>query len=149
MAKKRPDSPFSDDIEKGLRGVVRPVSTAQVVAFGMLREIRDRSYRIRTIVKAWKDQQTQDRAMRERYANYLIVAMGVQALIVNVVFVLIGANVLTFEAWTAKTFIMAVFAEIAAMVLLIVKYLFTRSSDKVLQFLDEKWNTTGKARSSR
>jgi hypothetical protein len=67
----------------------------------------------------------------------------VQALFVNVVFVLMGASVLTFEAWTAKTFIMAVFAEIAAMVLIVVKYLFTPSSDKVLQFLDGK-KPTGK-----
>lgn len=70
--------------------------------------------------------------------------MGVQAPIVNVVFVLMGSNVLTFEAWTARTFIMGVFAEIAAMVLIVVKYLFTPSSDKVLQFLDQKKNTTGK-----
>jgi hypothetical protein len=61
--------------------------------------------------------------MREQYANYLIVGMGIQALIVNVVLVLIGCGRLSFEPWTARTFIMAVFAEIAALVLLVVKYL--------------------------
>ena len=55
-----------------------------------------------------------------------------------------GFQCLTFEAWTARTFIMGVFAEIAAMVLIVVKYLFTPSSDKVLEFLDQKKNTTGK-----
>lgn len=107
-------------------------------SYGKLRQIEDRSHQVRTIVKAWKDQQAQDRKMRERYANYLIAAMGLQALVVNVIFVLIGCAVLNFEPWTARTFIMSVFAEMAAMVLIVVKYLFTPSSDKVLQFLSEK-----------
>ena len=80
------------------------------------------------------------------YATYLIVAMGLQALVINVVFVLMGCGVLTFEAWTARTFIMSVFAEIAAMVLIVVKYLFTPSSEKVLQFLGEQKRATGKGR---
>ena len=37
-----------------------------------------------------------------------------------------------------------VFAETAAMVLIVVKYLFTPSSEKVLQFLAEKTRTAGK-----
>lgn len=76
--------------------------------------------------------------MREKYATYLILAMALQALVINVAFVLIGCGILTFEPWTAKTFIVSVFAEIAAMVLIVVKYLFTPSSDKVLQYLREK-----------
>lgn len=109
-----------------------------------MRQIEDRSHQVRTIVKAWKDQQTQDRKMRERYANYLILALGLQSLVVNTIFVLIGCGVLTFEPWTARTFIMSVFAEMAAMVLIVVKYLFTPSSDKVLQFLSEKKRPTKK-----
>ncbi len=146
MARKKPQPQVPDTLKNLVQDVGNPVSSSDVDSYGKLRQIEDRSHQIRTIVRAWKDQQAQDRMMRERYANYLIVAMGVQALAVNVVFVLIGCGLLTFEPWTAKTFIMAVFAEIAAMVLIIVKYLFTPSSDKVLQFLDEKKRTTGKGR---
>ncbi|MBI1917274.1 MAG: hypothetical protein HYS12_21450 [Planctomycetes bacterium] len=145
MARKKPQPQVPDTLKNLVQDVGKPVSSSDVDSYGKLRQIQDRSHQIRTIVKAWKDQQAQDRKMRERYAIYLIVAMGVQALVVNVVFVLMGCGVLSFEAWTAKTFIMSVFAEIAAMVLIVVKYLFTPSSEKVLQFLDEK-RATGKGR---
>ncbi len=145
MAKK-PQLQVPDNLKSLVQDVGQPVSSSDLDSYGKLRQIQDRSHQVRTIVKAWKDQQAQDRTMRERYANYLIAAMGIQALTVNVVFVLMGCGVLSFEPWTARTFIMAVFAEIAAMVLIVVKYLFTPSSDKVLQFLDEKKTTTAKGR---
>jgi hypothetical protein len=135
---------MSEDLKNLVRDVERSLSSADADTYGKLRRIHDRSHQIRTIVKAWKDQQTQDRKWRERYATYLMIAIGVQALIVNAVFVLIGLNVLTFEAWTARTFIMSVFAEIAAMGLVVVKYLFTPLSDNVLLFLSKKKRTTRK-----
>jgi hypothetical protein len=146
MAKKKADPQIPDNSKGLVQDVGKPVTLSQVDTFGKLRQIRDRSHQIRTIVKAWKDQQAQDRKMRERYATYLIVAMGLQAITINVVFVLMGCGVLTFEAWTARTFILSVFAEIAAMVLIVVKYLFTPSSDKVLQFLGQKKAAPGKGR---
>jgi hypothetical protein len=148
MMAKKTDPQIPDDAKGLVQDVGKPVTSSDVDTFGKLRQIQDRSHQIRTIIKAWKDQHAQDRRMRERYATYLIVAMGLQAIAINVVFVLMGCEVLTFEAWTARTFIMSVFAEIAAMVLIVVKYLFTPSSDKVLQFLGEKQKTTttGKGR---
>jgi len=144
MAKKRPEPQVPDTLKNLVQDVGKPVSSSDVDSYGKLRQIQDRSHQIRTIVKAWKEQQAQDRKMREHYATYLMAAMGAQALVVNVVFVLMGCGVLSFEAWTAKTFIMSVFAEIAAMVLIVVKYLFTPSSEKVLQFLAGKKRTQGK-----
>lgn len=76
--------------------------------------------------------------MREKYARWLMAALAIQAVLVNLVFVLIGFSVMTFEPWTARTFIMSVFGEIAALVLLVVKYLYTPSSDKILDYLDER-----------
>jgi len=146
MTRKKPQPQVPDTLKNLVQDVGKPVSSSDVDSYGKLRQIQDRSHQIRTIVKAWKDQQTQDRNMRERYATYLIVAMAMQALVVNGVFILMGCGVLTFEAWTPKTFIMSVFAEMAAMVLIVVKYLFTPSSEKVLQFLDEKKRATGKGR---
>src|SRR5438105_3981457 len=88
-----------DTLKNLVQDVGKPVSSSDVDSYGKLRQIQDRSHQIRTIVKAWKDQQVQDRNMRERYATYLIVAMAMQALVVNGVFVLMGCGVLTFEAW--------------------------------------------------
>lgn len=146
MTKNNPRPQIPDTLKSITQDVGKPVSSSDVDTYGKLRQIEDRSHQVRTIVKAWKDQQTQDRKMRERYANYLILAMGLQAFVMNVIFVLIGCGVLTFEPWTAKTFIVSVFAELAAMVLIVVKYLFTPSSDRVLRFLSEKTKTTEKGR---
>ena len=85
MAKKKPPPQVPDTLKNLVQDVGKPVSSSDVDSYGKLRHIQDRSHQIRTIVKAWKDQQAQDRRMRERYATYLIVAMGTQALIVNVI----------------------------------------------------------------
>lgn len=147
MAKKNPLSTFPEKLRDLVRDVVSaPVSPSDVDSYGKLRQIQDRSHRLRTIVKAWKDQQTQDRKMRARYASYLIMAMGVQTLVVNIIFILMGCGVLTFEPGTAKTFFLSVFAEIASMVLLVVKYLFTPSSDRVLQLLRDTKRTSRSGR---
>jgi hypothetical protein len=138
MAKPNPKLQLPEPLKTLVKDVGQSVSLADVDSYARLRQIEDRSHQIRTIVRAWRDQQTQDRKMRDRYAIYLIVAMGIQALAVNVFFVLIGCGAIAFEAWTARTFIMSVFAEIAAMVLIVVKYLFTPSSEAVLRFLAEQ-----------
>jgi hypothetical protein len=138
MAKPQPQPEVPDNLKSLATAIVGPVTSSDVDTYGKLREIEDRSHQVRTIIKAWKDQQTQDRRMREQYARWLMLAMAAQAFIINVVYVLMGCGVLNFEAWTARTFIMAVFGEIAALMLLVVKYLYTPSSEKILSFLGER-----------
>lgn len=89
MAKKKSQPQVPESLKNLVQNVGEPVSSADVDSYGKLRRIEDRSHQVRTIVKAWKDQQVLDRKMRERYANYLILAMGLQALVMNVIFVLI------------------------------------------------------------
>jgi len=64
-----------------------------------------------------------------------MVALAAQAIVINIVFVLMGSRLLSVEPWTARTFILSVFGEIAGMVLIVVKYLFTPSSEQILRFL--------------
>lgn len=128
-----PPMPLPKVVEK----VGKPVSREDVDTYGRLKEIHDQSHRTRTIVGAWKKQQTEERAMRRTYATSLLIALGIQALLVNAIYVLVGCKVLVFDPWTARTFIMAVFAEIAAMVFWIVKYLFRQTGNEILQ-LDMK-----------
>jgi hypothetical protein len=131
--------PKKPDIPEALRGYVadvgRPVTSSDVDTYGKLRNILDESHRVRTIVNAWKAQQTQDRNMRRKYATILLWAMGVQSVIINSVFFLIGFDRMKVDPWTARTFIRAVFAEIASMVFFIVKYLFRPSTDTVLELV--------------
>ena len=74
--------------------------------------------------------------MRKLYANWLMGAMSIQVVAINVIFVLIGCGVLKFEQWTANTFVTATFAEISALVLLVVKYLFPATTDRILDLID-------------
>jgi hypothetical protein len=147
MAKKNPATDVPESLRDKVAKLGPPVSSDDVDTYGRLREIQDRSHRIRSIVKAWKDQQTQDRKLREKYAHWLMIAMATQAILVNLAFILLGVGVLTVEPWTARTFIMAVFGEIAALVLLVVKYLFTPSGDTILKYLDDRRSSGRKGRS--
>ena len=101
-------APLQSLVEK----VGGPVTSAQIDVYGRWQEIENAKYRVRTVLTAWKHQQTQDRELRSHYAAYLLAALAVQALVINVIFILIGCGVLTFEPWTANAFIMGVFAEI-------------------------------------
>jgi hypothetical protein len=101
-----------------------------------LRENKERRRHQSSIINAWRQQQIQDREMRRVYANWLMVVMSLQIVLINVIFVLIGLAILKFEQWTANVFITAVFAEISALVLLVVKYLFPATTDKILDLID-------------
>jgi hypothetical protein len=94
MAVKKGDSRLPESLQALVKDLGRPVSPEDIDTYGRLQEIQDRSHRVRAIVKAWKDQQTQDRKLREKYAHWLIIAMAVQAVVVNLVFVLLGLSVL-------------------------------------------------------
>lgn len=135
MAAPTPDGPAPEPRKRRAARSARPTSPDEVSAYGRLREIHDRSYMVRAVVKAWKDQQTQDRALRERYAHWLIKALAVQAILVNAAFFLAGLKLLAVDEWTARTFILGAFGEIAALVLFVVKYLFTPPDDAILKYL--------------
>lgn len=122
--------------EVGVVEVGSPVTSEQIDNIGKLQNIQERIKHHRTIVNAWKQQQDQDRKMRKTYANLLMGAMSVQVIAINVIFVLIGCGILKFEPWTTNTFIMATFAEISALVLLVVKYLFPPTTDRILDLID-------------
>jgi hypothetical protein len=75
--------------------------------------------------------------MRKTYATALLAGLGVQMLLVNAAFFLIGFKLLQVEQWIANTFIMAVFAEIAGMTFFVIKYLFPKVSSDVLATLEK------------
>jgi hypothetical protein len=122
--------------QAGVEKAGGPLTNDQIDAIGKFQDIQERGKHHRTIVNAWKQQQDQDRKMRKLYATWLMLAMSVQVVVVNIIFVLIGCGVLKYEPWTANTFVMAVFAEVSALVLLVVKYLFPSTSDKILELID-------------
>ena len=112
------------------------ITTEEVANLSRLQDIRERARHHRAIVLAWRRQQDQDRRMRRVYANWLIGAMTVQIIAIHILFVLMGLGTLNVETTMASTFIVATFAEISALVLLVVKYLFPPTTDRLLDLID-------------
>jgi len=108
-----------------------------VDTYGRLQEIFDKSAKLQRILEAWERQHTEERSMRRTYAKWLLIALFIQAFIVNVAFFAIGFGYLTVSEWVANSFILAVFGEIAAMTFFIIKYLFPKTSADVLATLEK------------
>jgi len=106
--------------------VASPVSSADVDTYGRLQDIFGRSYKLRTVISAWEQQQIQERSLRSYYARIIFGVLIAQVVAINVFFVLLGRQCLSVEKWTANTFIFAVFAEIASMTLVVIRYLFPK-----------------------
>ena len=137
MTRSKPSPAIQQLVDQvGIANGPDPTTSDQVDIFGKLRDIEERIKHQRTIINVWKQQQDQDRQMRKRYANWLIGVMIVQVVAINISFVLIGLGLLKFEPWTVNTFVMATFAEISALVLLVVKYLFPTTTDRILDLID-------------
>ena len=114
-----------------------PVTSEQVDTYGKLREIEDKSKKARVLLDAWERQHNEERNLRKHYAAWLLFALLLQMLFVNLSFFLIGIEYLKIEQWVAQTFIVSVFGEIAAMVFWIVKFLFPKVSADVLTVVEK------------
>jgi hypothetical protein len=89
-----------------------------------VQDVKDKSHAIRAMVGAWKKQQDEERRLRARYATWLLAAMSFQVLCLIAAFFLIGTGVLHVDQWVATAFMVGIFSEVAAMTLIVVKYLF-------------------------
>jgi type VI protein secretion system component VasF len=99
-------------------------------------EVRDRSAKIREVLSAWSEQQREERTLRRRYANWLIGILSVEIVAIMVAFFLIGLGRMEVDQWVASTFIVAVFAEVAGLALIVVKYLFPPTGREVLDLIE-------------
>lgn len=72
----------------GAQEIGAPVTSDQIDAIGKLQDIQERGRHHRTIIKAWKDQQEQDRKLRKWCANWLMGAMCLQVIAIYIIFVL-------------------------------------------------------------
>src|SRR6266481_8716974 len=104
-----------DALRDKVKAVGSAVTRQELDAYGRFREIEDRSYKLQRILEAWEGQHREERAMRKTYAAWMLIGLGVQMLLVNAAFFLIGFKMIEVNQWVANTFIMAVFGEIAGM----------------------------------
>lgn len=127
---------FFPDLDKVVQSIGPPLAPDDLDSYLRLKEFHIKSYQLRTAIDVWKEQQNQDRATRKYYAKWLLILICIQMGIINLLFILIGLGKLTVQQWTANTFIMSVFAEIAAMVVIVVNYLFPKVKESTTSLLD-------------
>ncbi|HWE40099.1 MAG TPA: hypothetical protein VG406_26340 [Isosphaeraceae bacterium] len=126
----------------------RPRSKKDIQA----RDAEARRYGLRNLVKVFVAQQSADREMRSGYARILVRILIVQLVAINLFVLLLGfGRRLGFhlDEWTARTLILAVFLEIAALVHAVAKYLFPRPSDRFLEIMERLHSERGQARRRR
>jgi hypothetical protein len=136
------ESAVKADLPRTLRNKVLTVgkplnSSRDIDHFERIEEIRNRSRKIKTVLTAWETQQKEERLLRRTYANYLLFVLYFQIILINAAFFAIGLRYIVVEKWLATTFILAVFFEIAALVLVIVKYLFPKVGSEVLNLIEK------------
>jgi len=99
-------------------------------------EISRRRVIVKAVIDAWKSQQEEDRKLRKGYATILVRTLIAQVVAINLAFFLLGFGLLKVTDGTAKTFIIATFIQISALVLVVTKDLFPSGANHVLDLID-------------
>jgi len=92
----------------------------------------DKSHIIHGLLYSWATQQSQERKLRRLYAICFMIVLGIQIILLNIVFILIGLGKLSISDVQFNAFFISMFGEIISLVLIITKYLFQKSNDSKL-----------------
>lgn len=118
--------------------VGREITTTEDLEVYERRSAVDNTARkLSTLLNAWSTQQTEERALRRAFANWILGGLLVQMALVNLSFFAIGFKLLTVDKWVATSFILAVLTEIVAMANVVVKYLFPKPGTELLNLIEK------------
>lgn len=126
-----------EDVRREVESVGTVVTSDQLDNYGRLKEIENKSHKIKTVLDAWQNQQSEERALRRSFAKLLLTAVFVQIALVNISFFAIGLKYLTVDKWVATSFILAVLADVVAMATIVIKYLFPKPGAEVLELIEK------------
>jgi hypothetical protein len=102
-----------------------------------MQKVEDSSFRLRTILNAWDKQQSEERSLRRTYASWLLVGLFLELIIANIAFLCVGLGMLVVPQWVASTFFVGVFGEILGLTVIVVRYLFPKVGDELLQMIQK------------
>ena len=126
-----------DSLRKQVLDIGSDVRAEDVDTYGKIREIEDKSHKLRTVLDAWGKQQDDERSLRGSYAKKVIIAMILQLCCVDLVVVALGIGWLSVPKTVTNTFIISVFGEVAAMALIVTKYLFPEVGTEALKLIEK------------
>lgn len=136
-----------DSLPPALRAQVEEIGEAvhsndeldekKIAGYERVTKAKDQSFKLTTLVNAWQRQNKAERKLRQKVAWCILAALALQIILVNTTFFLIGFGVISIDEGLAKIFILAVFAEIVAMVLIVLRYLFPQIGNEFLQLIKD------------
>ena len=119
---------FSDAANKKIEEIdTNPIKSYEYMI--KLQEARDKSRKLHSVLESWATQKSEERKLRKLYALCFMLILIIQIILLNVVFVLIGRNVLNISEVQFNVFFVSMFGEITAFALIVTKYLFNQEGD--------------------
>jgi len=138
MSETKPGFTLSTESKEKVLSIGEPLTNSgQIDDYERLEGIRNRSQKLQIILTTWETQQTEERNLRKTYAKWLLIALFTQIVLINAAFFLIGFGFMVVERWVATIFIVAVFFEISALLLVIVNYLFPKVGSELIKLLEK------------
>ncbi len=128
---------FPKSVLEKLSSVSDDVSAEEIDAYAKRLEAEGKIHKLLKVLSIWEKQQDQERALRRQFANALKWALFVQIACINLAFIGIALGWLEVDEWVAKTFIIAVFGEVAAMTFTVVRYLFPDNHSSLLEMIKD------------
>jgi len=129
------NNPWSDLLP--VKDVVDNVTEDDIDTYSKRVRTEDQSYKLRTVVAAWKEEQDLDRGMRRRYGWVLLSLFGVEILLAGVLIFLIGFRVIELKEWIINVFFVGVFTQTSSLVIVVVKYLFPEIKIELLKLINQ------------
>ncbi|MEC1792201.1 hypothetical protein P9D84_12595 [Bacillus vallismortis] len=101
------------------------ITPEQAQAYKSVSEANDNSFKVRQVIGTWKTNEENERKMRKRVAAFVLGALGVEMLIGNIIFVLMGFNPnFKLSQWTCNLFFTGMYTQIVAVATIVVRNLF-------------------------
>ncbi|KRT92195.1 hypothetical protein ACG2QI_00165 [Bacillus sp. GM2] len=101
------------------------VTPEQTDVIERLTQLRDNSFKLRQVIGTWKENELNERNMRKRIATFILLALGIEMVLGNVILILMGflPNFRPPE-WTCNLFFTGMYTQIVAVATIVVRNLF-------------------------
>ncbi|MGL4914283.1 MAG: hypothetical protein ACRC3Y_17820 [Romboutsia sp.] len=93
-------------------------------------------YVIINLVETWKEQQTADRVLKEKYGKWIMWILALEFIFMSGILIFIGLGKLHFDEWVINAFIITTFGQIMGVVYLIVNNLFS-DGNQIIDIIKE------------
>ncbi len=93
-------------------------------------------YVIINLVETWKEQQTADRVLKEKYGKWIMWILALEFIFMSGILIFIGLGKLSFDEWVINAFIVTTFGQIMGVVYLIVNNLFS-DGNQIIDIIKE------------